>query len=209
MKGIRSVSRSFSIAANAGDCLGIGSRAETSFAARPVPIVIDFGLAKAIVQPLTELTLHTGHGILLGTPLYKSPEQAEHNNLDVDTRTDIYSLGVILYEVLTGSTPLEKQHFANAALQEILRLINEVEHPKLSTRLTESLTLPSHLDSILDPERFGPVRIIPRLGGARYQQVAFAAIQSSNSVATLLISRICGSVTSIARLSNRMAFILW
>ena len=74
---------------------------------QPVPKVIDFGLAKAFHQPLTEHTLHTAHGVMMGTPLYMSPEQAEFDNLDVDTRTDIYALGVILYELLTGSTPLE------------------------------------------------------------------------------------------------------
>jgi eukaryotic-like serine/threonine-protein kinase len=67
----------------------------------PVPKVIDFGLAKAVNQPLTEHTLYTAHGIMVGTPTYMSPEQAEFNNLDVDTRSDIYSLGVILYEILT------------------------------------------------------------------------------------------------------------
>src|SRR5262245_58861517 len=102
----------------------------------PVPKVIDFGLAKAISQPLTENTLYTAHGLMVGTPLYMSPEQAEFNNLDVDTRTDIYSLGVILYELLTGTTPLEKQQFKDAAFQEVLRLIKEVEPPKPSTRLS-------------------------------------------------------------------------
>src|SRR6202035_5764340 len=82
---------------------------------RPVPKVIDFGLAKALHQPLTEHTLHTGHGALLGTPLYMSPEQAELNNLDVDTRTDVYALGVLLYELLAGSTPLERQRFREVA----------------------------------------------------------------------------------------------
>jgi len=110
---------------------------------QPVPKVIDFGLAKAMHQPLTEQTLHTAHGMMLGTPLYMSPEQAEFNNLDVDTRTDIYSLGVILYELLTGTTPLEKQQFKEAAFQEILRLIKEVEPPKPSTRLSGSASLPS------------------------------------------------------------------
>src|SRR5580704_12729436 len=81
----------------------------------PVPKVIDFGLAKVMNQPLTERTLYTGHGVMVGTPLYMSPEQAELNNLDVDTRTDIYSLGVILYELLTGTTPLDRQRCKQAA----------------------------------------------------------------------------------------------
>jgi serine/threonine protein kinase len=110
---------------------------------QPVPKVIDFGLAKAMHQPLTEHTLHTAHGFMVGTPLYMSPEQAEFNNLDVDTRTDIYSLGVILYELLTGGTPLEQQQFKQAALDEMLRLIKEVEPPKPSTRLSGSASLPS------------------------------------------------------------------
>ncbi len=94
-------------------------------------------------QPLTEQTVHTGHGLMIGTPLYMSPEQAEHNNLDVDTRTDIYSLGVMLYELLTGSTPLEKAQFKNAAFGEILRMIKEVEPPKPSTRVSSSANLPT------------------------------------------------------------------
>jgi serine/threonine protein kinase len=73
---------------------------------KPVPKVIDFGLAKAMHQSLTERTLHTAHETVLGTPIYLSPEQAQLNNLDVDTRSDIYSLGVLLYELLTGTTPL-------------------------------------------------------------------------------------------------------
>ncbi len=110
---------------------------------KPVPKVIDFGLAKAMHQSLTERTLHTAHGMMVGTPLYMSPEQAESNNLDVDTRTDIYSLGVILYELLTGSTPLEKGQFKEAAAAEMLRLIKEVDPPKPSTRLSGSDKLPS------------------------------------------------------------------
>jgi eukaryotic-like serine/threonine-protein kinase len=109
----------------------------------PVPKVIDFGLAKAINQPLTERTLYTAHGLMVGTPLYMSPEQAEFNNLDIDTRSDIYSLGILLYELLTGSTPLEQQQFKDAAFQEILRLIKEVEAPRPSTRLSSSAKLPS------------------------------------------------------------------
>ena len=110
---------------------------------KPVPKVIDFGLAKAMHQSLTEQSLYTSHGTMLGTPLYMSPEQAEHNNLDIDTRTDIYSLGVILYELLTGSTPLEKALLKQAAANEILRLIKEVEAHKPSTRLSGSESLPS------------------------------------------------------------------
>lgn len=105
---------------------------------KPVPKVIDFGLVKAMHHSLTERTLYTAHGMMVGTPLYMSPEQAESNNLDVDTRTDIYSLGVILYELLTGSTPLEKAQLKDAAINEILRLIKEVEPPKPSTRISSS-----------------------------------------------------------------------
>jgi eukaryotic-like serine/threonine-protein kinase len=81
---------------------------------KPVPKVIDFGLAKAMHQSLTEKTLYTAHEMVLGTPLYMSPEQAQLNNLDVDTRADIYSLGVLLYELLTGTTPLERRRFRKA-----------------------------------------------------------------------------------------------
>jgi eukaryotic-like serine/threonine-protein kinase len=109
----------------------------------PIPKVIDFGLAKAMIQPLTERTLYTGHGVMVGTPLYMSPEQAELNNLDVDTRTDIYSLGVILYELLTGTTPLDRQRCKQAAWQEIVRLIKEEEPSKPSTKLSGSGSLPS------------------------------------------------------------------
>ena len=109
----------------------------------PVPKVIDFGLAKALHYSLTERTLHTAHESVLGTPLYMSPEQAQLNNLDVDTRSDIYSLGVLLYELLTGTTPLEKQRFQEAAWDEIRRIIREEEPPRPSTRLSTIDTLPS------------------------------------------------------------------
>ena len=110
---------------------------------KPVPKIIDFGLAKALNQSLTDRTLHTGHEMVLGTPLYMSPEQAELNNLDIDTRSDIYSLGVILYELLTGVTPLEKQRFKEAAWAEVLRIIKEEEPTKPSTKLSHSASLPS------------------------------------------------------------------
>jgi hypothetical protein len=110
---------------------------------KPVPKIIDFGLAKAMHQSLTEHTLHTVHGTVLGTPLYMSPEQAQLNNLDIDTRSDIYSLGVLLYELLTGTTPLERQRFKQAAWDEIRRLIREEEPPRPSMRLSSAETLPS------------------------------------------------------------------
>ena len=110
---------------------------------KPVPKVIDFGLAKAMNQSLTERTLHTAHETVLGTPIYMSPEQAQLNNLDVDTRSDLYSLGVLLYELLTGSTPLEKQRFKQAGWDEVRRIIREEEPPRPSTRISSCQTLPS------------------------------------------------------------------
>ncbi len=110
---------------------------------KPVPKVIDFGLAKAMHQQLTELSLHTAHGVMVGTPIYMSPEQAELNNLDVDTRTDIYSLGVVLYELLTGTTPLGREQLRRAAYDEILKLIKETEAPRPSTRLSGHASLPN------------------------------------------------------------------
>src|SRR5262249_53232214 len=102
---------------------------------KPVVKVIDFGIAKAAGQPLTEHTLVTGFGAVVGTLEYMSPEQAELNQLDIDTRSDIYSLGVLLYELLTGTTPLDKKRLKEAALLEVLRIIREEEPPTPSTRL--------------------------------------------------------------------------
>ena len=103
---------------------------------RPVPKVIDFGVAKATGQRLTERTLFTEFGAVVGTLEYMSPEQAELNQLDIDTRSDVYSLGVLLYELLTGTTPLERERLKAAALLEMLRLIREEEPPRPSTRLS-------------------------------------------------------------------------
>jgi serine/threonine protein kinase/WD40 repeat protein len=114
----------------------------TMYDDRPVPKVIDFGVAKAIEQRLTERTLFTQFGALVGTFEYMSPEQAEMNAFGVDTRSDIYSLGVLLYELLTGTTPLEKQRLREAALGELVRLIKEEEPPRPSVRLSSSGDLP-------------------------------------------------------------------
>jgi serine/threonine protein kinase/WD40 repeat protein len=110
---------------------------------QPVVKVIDFGIAKAAGAPLTERTLLTGLGMVIGTPEYMSPEQAELNNLDIDTRSDVYALGVLLYELLTGTTPLTRKRVQELALLELLRLVREEEPPSPSTRLSSSAELPA------------------------------------------------------------------
>ncbi len=110
----------------------------TMYDDKPVPKVIDFGVAKAIAEKLTEQTLFTRVGQVIGTLEYMSPEQATLNALDVDTRADVYALGVLLYELLTGTTPLNKERMEGVAFMEMLRLIREEEPPKPSTRLSQS-----------------------------------------------------------------------
>jgi serine/threonine protein kinase/WD40 repeat protein len=102
----------------------------------PVPKVIDFGIAKAIAQKLTDKTLFTEFQALLGTPAYMSPEQADMSSVDIDTRSDIYALGVLLYELLTGKTPFDGEELLRSGLDEMRRIIRETEPPKPSTRLT-------------------------------------------------------------------------
>ncbi|RYD36645.1 MAG: serine/threonine protein kinase, partial [Verrucomicrobiaceae bacterium] len=110
---------------------------------KPMARVIDFGIAKAIGMELTEKTLLTQHGRMMGTPQYMSPEQAELHPLAVDTRSDIYSLGVILYELLTGTTPLDSDQLRHATYAEMQRLIREVIPPRPSTRLAGPSAVPS------------------------------------------------------------------
>jgi serine/threonine protein kinase len=120
--------------------------------------VIDFGIAKALgPQPLTDRTLFTNFAQLIGTPLYMSPEQAALSGLDVDTRTDIYALGVLLYELLTGTTPFDHERLKTAAFDEVRRIIREEEPPKPSTLLSphsrSATTVSANRRS--DPRRLG------------------------------------------------------
>src|SRR3954451_9906008 len=101
-----------------------------------VPKVIDFGVAKATGGSLTERTIYTAFQQFIGTPLYMSPEQAELSGADVDTRSDVYSLGVLLYELLTGTTPFDQETFRTAAFDELRRIIREEDPPKPSMRLS-------------------------------------------------------------------------
>jgi eukaryotic-like serine/threonine-protein kinase len=103
----------------------------------PVPKVIDFGIAKATQAELTELTVYTQHHQFIGTPAYMSPEQAEMSGLDIDTRSDIYSLGVLLYELLTGSTPFDTTELLQSGLDEMRKIIREREPLRPSTRLIQ------------------------------------------------------------------------
>ena len=125
---------------------------------KTVPKVIDFGIAKALGQKLTERTLFTRFEQLLGTPAYMSPEQAEWGGIDIDTRSDIYSLGALLYELLTGTTPFEKETLAKAALVEVRRIIRETDPPTPSVRLQG---LGQRLEEI-SRQRQVPAFLLPR-----------------------------------------------
>ncbi len=129
---------------------------------QPVVKVIDFGVAKAIHQRLTERTMFTEYGQMIGTPQYMSPEQAEMSGLDVDTRSDIYSLGVLLYELLTGSTPLEARHLRTVGYAEMQRLIREEEPPRPSHRLS---TTDQDLTVIAKHRRVSPERLHREIKG--------------------------------------------
>jgi tetratricopeptide (TPR) repeat protein len=128
----------------------------TRYDSRPVPKIIDFGVAKAVGLKLTERTLFTEFGAIVGTLEYMSPEQAELNQLDVDTRSDIYALGVLLYELLTGTTPLQSKRVEEPGFWELLRLIREGETQRPSTRLSTAEDLPTiAANRGMDPGKLG------------------------------------------------------
>src|SRR5262249_13478594 len=122
----------------------------------PVVKVIDFGVAKALGQELTDKTVFTGFAQMVGTPLYMSPEQAGQSGLDIDTRSDIYSLGVLLYELLTGTTPFDKDRLKELGLDELRRIIREEEPPKPSTRIS---TLAQAATTVATQRKSDPKRL--------------------------------------------------
>jgi serine/threonine protein kinase/tetratricopeptide (TPR) repeat protein len=129
---------------------------------KPVPKVIDFGVAKALHQKLNDQTMYTEIGQIVGTLEYMSPEQAELSAMDIDTRTDIYALGVLLYELITGSTPLDRRRLRQAAYTEAVRIIREEEPPKPSTRLTQSK---DSLSTLATQRRTEPSRLTKEVRG--------------------------------------------
>jgi len=130
---------------------------------KPVPKVIDFGVSKALSQQLTEKTLFTAYGQIVGTPLYMSPEQAQFSGLDVDTRSDVYSLGVLLYELLTGSTPFDKETLQKSGFDAMRRLIREVDPPRPSTRV--STLQAAALSTVSDQRKVDPRKLSQSLRG--------------------------------------------
>ena len=130
---------------------------------KAVPKVIDFGIAKATNQKLTERTLFTNFSQLIGTPMYMSPEQAQQSGLDIDIRSDIYSLGVLLYELLTGTTPFIKETFSQIGYDELRRMIREDEPPRPSARIS---TLKAEaLSTLAINQRSDRLKISQRLRG--------------------------------------------
>jgi non-specific serine/threonine protein kinase/serine/threonine-protein kinase len=129
---------------------------------KPLPKIIDFGVAKATTQKLTEKTMYTALGQLIGTPEYMSPEQAELTGEDVDTRTDVYSLGVILYELLVGALPFEPKELRKAGFEGIRKMIREEDPPRPSTRLS---TLGEKTTQVAQQRATGPKRLSSQLKG--------------------------------------------
>jgi eukaryotic-like serine/threonine-protein kinase len=145
---------------------------------RPVPKVIDFGVAKATAGTLTDRTLFTGFHQLVGTPLYMSPEQAELSGVDVDTRTDVYALGVLLYELLTGTTPFDPAALRRAAFDEVRRIIREEEPARPSRRLS---TLAAERQTTVSEQRGMDGRRLDRLLRGELDWVVMRALEKDRN----------------------------
>ena len=143
-----------------------------------VPKVIDFGIAKATSQLPTEHSVYTGFTQMLGTPLYMSPEQAEMNALDIDTRSDVYSLGVLLYELITGTTPFDKETMQKVGFDEMRRMIREVDPPRPSDRVS---TLKAEAQSTVSDRRGVDVRTLNRVLRGELDWIAMKAMEKDRT----------------------------
>jgi len=161
----------------------------------PVPKVIDFGIAKATNQPLTEKTLFTAYGQFLGTPTYMSPEQAALGGLEIDRRCDVYSLGVLLYELLTGTTPFEHAALRSRAFMEVLRIIREEDPPTPSARLN---TLGERLTEIATSRHVEP-NALAKLVRGDLDWIVMRAIEKDRRRRYASASELAGDVTRYFR----------
>ncbi len=158
---------------------------------RPVIKVIDFGVAKATGQKLTDKTLFTGFTQMIGTPLYMSPEQAEMSGLDVDTRSDIFSAGVLLYELLTGTTPFDSERLKSASFDELRRIIREEEPPRPSARLT---TIAAEAASTVGKERRSDARQLSRLFRGELDWIVMKCLEKDRTRRYETASALAGDV---------------
>ncbi len=143
-----------------------------------VPKVIDFGVAKAVSEKLSEQTIYTHFSQMVGTPLYMSPEQADLGVVDIDTRSDIYSLGVLLYELLTGTTPFDRETVKRAGLDEMRRMIREVDPPRPSQRVT---TLDAQALSTISDRRRVDNRELGRILRGELDWIVMKALEKNRS----------------------------
>ena len=158
---------------------------------RPMIKVIDFGVAKATGQKLTDKTLFTGFTQMIGTPLYMSPEQAEMTSQDIDTRSDIFSAGVLLYELLTGTTPFDSQRLKSASFDELRRIIREEEPPRPSTRLT---TIAAEAASTVGTQRKSDPRQLSRLFRGELDWIVMKCLEKARTRRYETASALAGDV---------------